>query len=102
MSTILWFVLDLAKFMLALSVLVIIHEWGHYIAARQSGVRVETFSIGFGRRLFTQLSGWSPLDFGYSNAELLEQTDVQICALAWLMQISISIRSPARSAPIAS
>lgn len=41
----------------------------------------------FGRRLFTQLSGWSPLDFGYTTAELLEQTDVQICALAWLMQI---------------
>ncbi len=41
----------------------------------------------FGRRLFNQLSAWTPLDFGYSQLELLEQTDVQIAALAWLMQI---------------
>jgi hypothetical protein len=42
----------------------------------------------FGRRLFTQLSGWSPIDFGYAPDELLQQTDVQIAALAWLMQIA--------------
>lgn len=41
----------------------------------------------FGRRMFNQLNDWSPLDFGYSPGELLEQTDVQIAALAWLMQI---------------
>jgi hypothetical protein len=41
----------------------------------------------FGRRLFNQLRGWSALDFGYTPAELMEQTDVQIAALAWLMQI---------------
>jgi len=40
-----------------------------------------------GRRLFNQLSGWSPLNFGYGVSEVLEQTDVQIAALAWLMQI---------------
>lgn len=41
----------------------------------------------FGRRLFTQLRGWSPLDFGYGPDELLQLTDVQAIALAWLMQI---------------
>jgi hypothetical protein len=41
----------------------------------------------FGRQMFAQLNAWSPLDFGYGPAELLEQTDVQIAALAWLMQI---------------
>lgn len=40
-----------------------------------------------GRKLFSQLSGWSPLNFGYGPAEIIEQTDVQIAALAWLMQI---------------
>jgi hypothetical protein len=40
-----------------------------------------------GRKLFNQLSGWSPLNFGFSPTEVLEQTDVQIAALAWLMQI---------------
>lgn len=39
-------------FLLVLSVLVFIHEWGHYIVARLCGVRVEIFSIGFGREIF--------------------------------------------------
>lgn len=34
-----------------LSVLVFVHEWGHYIIARMCGVRVQTFSIGFGKEL---------------------------------------------------
>lgn len=42
-------------FVLVLSVLVFVHEWGHYIIARLCGVRVETFSIGFGREIF----GWT-------------------------------------------
>ena len=39
-------------FVLVLSLLVFVHEWGHYIVARMCGVRVETFSIGFGREIF--------------------------------------------------
>lgn len=39
-------------FVLVLSVLVFIHEWGHYIVARLCGIRVEVFSIGFGKELF--------------------------------------------------
>lgn len=39
-------------FILVLSVLVFVHEWGHYIVARMCGVRVEVFSIGFGKELF--------------------------------------------------
>jgi regulator of sigma E protease len=38
-------------FILVLSVLVFVHEWGHYIVARMCGVQVETFSIGFGKEL---------------------------------------------------
>ncbi len=39
-------------FLLVLSILVFVHEWGHYIVARLCGVRVESFSIGFGKELF--------------------------------------------------
>lgn len=39
-------------FLLVLSILVFVHEWGHYIVARLCGVRVEVFSIGFGPELF--------------------------------------------------
>jgi len=35
-----------------LSVVVLIHEGGHYLTARLSAIRVEILSIGFGRRLF--------------------------------------------------
>src|SRR6266849_4044080 len=39
-------------FGLVLGVLILVHEWGHYIVARIFGVRVDVFSIGFGPRLF--------------------------------------------------
>jgi regulator of sigma E protease len=45
---------DIFPFLLALTALVFIHELGHYLVARWNGVRVETFSIGFGPKLF----GW--------------------------------------------
>src|SRR5437763_14106218 len=41
-------------FLLVLGILILVHEWGHFIAARLFGVRVDVFSIGFGPRLF----GW--------------------------------------------
>jgi regulator of sigma E protease len=39
-------------FVLVLGVLILVHEWGHFIVARLFGVRVDVFSIGFGPRLF--------------------------------------------------
>src|SRR2546430_12341429 len=36
---------------LVLGLLVFVHEFGHYAAAKLCGVRVEVFSIGFGKRL---------------------------------------------------
>lgn len=50
------FVTDYAiPFILVLSILVFVHELGHYWVARRCGVRVEAFSIGFGPELF----GWT-------------------------------------------
>lgn len=43
------------NFILVLCVLVFVHELGHYLVARMCGVRVETFSVGFGREIF----GWT-------------------------------------------
>src|SRR5437016_13725883 len=39
---------------LVLGLMIMIHEWGHFIVARFFGVRVDVFSIGFGPRRF----GW--------------------------------------------
>ena len=41
-------------FIVIISVVVFVHEWGHFKVARLCGVKVEEFSIGFGKRLF----GW--------------------------------------------
>jgi regulator of sigma E protease len=48
------FLIAAFSFAVMVCLLVFLHEWGHLVAARSFGVRVEVFSIGFGRRLF----GW--------------------------------------------
>ena len=47
----------LAAFIIALGVLITFHEFGHYLVARWSGVKVLRFSIGFGRPLFRKRWG---------------------------------------------
>ncbi|MCX5698873.1 MAG: RIP metalloprotease RseP [Candidatus Omnitrophica bacterium] len=44
-------------FILILSLLIIVHEFGHFIAARINGVRVEQFSLGFGPLIFKTKKG---------------------------------------------
>jgi regulator of sigma E protease len=41
-------------FICVIAVLVIVHEWGHFIAARMLGVRVDQFAVGFGKTLFAK------------------------------------------------
>jgi len=45
-------ILTILAVVFVFSVLIIIHELGHFIVAKRNGVRVERFSIGFGPRLF--------------------------------------------------
>src|ERR1700761_4346239 len=47
-------VLYVGVFLIVLTVLVFVHELGHYLIARRNGVKIEVFSIGFGPELF----GW--------------------------------------------
>ncbi|MFI5304440.1 MAG: RIP metalloprotease RseP [Nitrospiria bacterium] len=47
----------LISFLVMLGVVVIVHEWGHFITARRNGVRVEKFSIGLGPKLFSKKVG---------------------------------------------
>ncbi|EIC83063.1 sigma E protease regulator RseP [Serratia sp. M24T3] len=48
MMNILW---SLAAFIVALGVLITVHEFGHFWVARRCGVHVERFSVGFGKAL---------------------------------------------------
>ncbi|PKG81193.1 zinc metallopeptidase RseP [Colwellia sp. 75C3] len=46
------FLWNLASFVVALGILVTVHEYGHFWVARKNGVKVERFSVGFGRALW--------------------------------------------------
>jgi regulator of sigma E protease len=68
------FLFTVGAFVLVLGVLVFVHEFGHYGMARLLGIRVDTFSVGFGREIlgFTDRAGtrwklgWLPLG-GYAK-----------------------------------
>jgi regulator of sigma E protease len=47
-----WLLHNVLPFLIILSVLVFVHELGHFWVARKNGVRVDVFSIGFGPELF--------------------------------------------------
>lgn len=51
--------------LLVLTPLVALHEWGHYIVARLCGVKVLTYSIGFGTRLFGWTSKKTGIDYRF-------------------------------------
>jgi regulator of sigma E protease len=44
-------------FIVAVSVLVTVHEFGHYWVARRLGFKVLRFSVGFGKPLFSRVAG---------------------------------------------
>lgn len=46
---------QILPFIVALSIIVFVHEYGHFWVARRNGVKVDVFSIGFGHELF----GWT-------------------------------------------
>lgn len=51
MTDILW---NFASFIIALGILVAVHEFGHFWVARCCGVKVEKFSIGFGKSIWSK------------------------------------------------
>lgn len=57
------FLVSAAAFVLALGVLITVHEFGHYWVARKAGVKVLRFSIGFGRPLWRRVRGVDRMEF---------------------------------------
>src|SRR5260370_25530490 len=57
-------IISLASVIFVLGVLVFVHEFGHYAVAKLCGVRVEVFSLGFGKRLWGFRRG--DTDYGLS------------------------------------
>lgn len=58
-------------FIIVIGILVAIHEFGHFIAARMTGMRAEVFSVGMGKRLF----GWNKIN-GFTFGKLLETIEL--------------------------
>ncbi|TYK65661.1 sigma E protease regulator RseP [Colwellia echini] len=46
------FIWNLTSFVVALGILVTVHEYGHFWVARKNGVKVERFSVGFGKAIY--------------------------------------------------
>ncbi len=64
---------------IVLGLMILIHEFGHYAAAKYFGVRVEVFSIGFGKRLL-----------GFKKGE----TDYRISAIPLGGYVKMSVENP--------
>lgn len=84
-------------FLVAIGLLVAVHEYGHYFAARRLGVKVLRFSIGFGRPLWTRRAGpdgteycVSAIPFG-GYVKLLDERD---CAVPFADQGRAFNRQP--------
>lgn len=57
MLSILW---SFVAFIVALGVLITVHEFGHFWVARRCGVKVERFSIGFGKSFGSAVTATAP------------------------------------------
>jgi regulator of sigma E protease len=73
----------IVEFLIVLGIMVLVHEFGHYAAAKLLGIRVEVFSIGFGTRLFGFTSG---------------DTDYRVCALPLGGYVKMSGDQPGQAA----
>lgn len=73
------FFIAVAALLVVLGFLVFVHEFGHFAVAKLLGVRVEVFSIGFGKRLF-----------GFRKGE----TDYRIAALPFGGYVKMSGENP--------
>jgi regulator of sigma E protease len=49
--------ITVVSFLITVGVLVVVHEYGHYLAARWAGVKILRFSVGFGRPLLVRRRG---------------------------------------------
>ena len=64
--------------------MVLVHEFGHFVVAKLCGVRVEAFSIGFGKRLF-----------GFKRGD----TDYRICVLPLGGYVKMAGENPGEAPP---
>ena len=64
------FLISVISFIVAVSVIVTVHEFGHFIVARTLGVKVLRFSVGFGRSLLRYKSAKSGVEYVLASIPL--------------------------------
>jgi hypothetical protein len=85
------FISYIIYFVITIVILVLVHEFGHFAAAKLCGMRADVFAIGFGKRLF----GWNKLT-GFTFGDLPED---MLKLPEWWMKASIlnlQIKNPNR------
>jgi regulator of sigma E protease len=84
LSTLISILYALVSMIVVLGIMIVVHEFGHFAAAKLFKVRVEVFAIGFGKRLFGVNAG--KFTFGDMTPEIQERslagiTDYRVSAL---------------------
>lgn len=59
MSSLGYLYANVVPFVILLGILVFVHELGHFLVARACGVRVEVFSLGFGKKILSYKKGYT-------------------------------------------
>ena len=65
---------SILAFVVAISLLVAIHEFGHYIVGRWAGMKVLRFSIGFGSPIWSRRAGKDDTEYCLSLIHISEPT----------------------------
>ena len=78
-------VVAILAFIVLIGVMVVVHEFGHFAVAKLCGVRVESFSVGFGPRLFGVKRG---------------DTDYKVCLLPLGGYVKMTGENPGEGEPI--
>src|ERR1700753_3734278 len=76
-----FFLTSTVSMLVVLGIMVLVHEFGHFAVAKLCGVRVEVFSIGFGKRLF-----------GFRHGD----TDYRLSLLPWAGMSGCRVKLPGK------
>jgi len=79
------FLVSALAFIVLIGIMVVVHEFGHFAVAKLCGVRVESFSVGFGPRLFGIKRG---------------DTDYKVCLLPLGGYVKMTGETPGEESPV--
>jgi len=98
---------DIVIFIGVISTLIFFHELGHFIAAKSFGIKVESFSVGFGKKLLTKhykgtdwsislipFGGYIMMKYDLSNLSKSKENSDNLAILHPLKKIVISFAGP--------